>query len=564
MPAAKLGLAEQFTPKLVTVLREGYRAPHLAADALAGLTVAIVALPLSIAIAVASGAGPAQGLTSAIIGGFLASALGGSRFQIGGPAGAFIVLVQAAIAAHGMAITLAAVFMSGVLLAGLGLLRLGVFVKFIPYPVTLGFTAGIGAIILSSQLKELFGLQLGGPEAGPILEKLPQLAAAAETVNLSAFGIGAGVAGAIWALRALRPHWPGILIAIVVAAGLTAALELPIDTIADRFGELPRGLPAPHLPMISVADLATIAPIAISFALLGAIESLLSAVVADGMTGRRHRSNSELLAQGIANLATACFGGICVTGTIARTATNVRAGAHGPVAGMMHAGFLLVFLTVAGPLIGYIPLAALAGVLIVVAVNMIEAQAMWRLARADRADAVVLAATFGLTLFRDLTEAILVGFALGALGFIYRMAQTAAVKSGGAMDEEDAADSALPDRAGYDSKANLREDVLIYRVSGAFFFGAAAAIGAVLDRIGDHHRVLIVDFAAAPLIDSSGAQVIEAWIGKAARRGIAVYVTGLSAETERRLRAFGVFDAHARLLTDIDGALADWRGRNGP
>ena len=375
---------ELFTPKLVTVLREGYGLTQLRADAIAGLTVAIVALPLSMAIAIASGGSPAQGLYTAIVGGFLVSALGGSRFQIGGPAGAFIVLVAATVHAHGMEGLFLATMLAGVMLTAIGLLRLGTYIKFIPYPVTVGFTAGIAVIIFASQIKDLLGLTLAGPEPGPLAAKLAVLWQALPTFTPTTMALAFGTIIVLTVLKRLRPHWPGMLIAVAGAAAVTGLLGLSVETIGTRFGGIPSTLPMPALPPMSLAKIQQVLPSAIALALLGSIESLLSAVVADGMTGRRHRSNCELVAQGIANIGSALFGGICVTGTIARTATNVRAGAHGPVSGMLHAVFLLIFMLVAAPLAGFIPLASLAGVLAVVAWNMVEKHAFATLLRASR------------------------------------------------------------------------------------------------------------------------------------------------------------------------------------
>ena len=549
------GFSDLYTPKLLTVLREGYGLAQLRADAISGLTVAIVALPLSIAIAVASGASPAQGLITAIIGGFFVSALGGSRFQIGGPAGAFIVLVNTTAATYGMDGLILAVFLSGIMLAAAGWLRLGTFVKFVPYPVTVGFTAGIAIIIFSSQMKDLFGLTLAGPEPGPFLEKLPVLAAAAPTASLSAFGIAALTMAVIFTLKRFRPGWPGILMAVVLAAAITALAKVNIDTIGTRFGAMPAGLPMPHLPVLSVEKALAVLPAALSFTLLGSIESLLSAVVADGMTGRRHRSNCELVAQGAANVASALFGGICVTGTIARTATNVRAGAHGPVSGMLHSVFLLGMMIVAAPLIAFIPMAALAGVLAVVSWNMFEKRAFWRLVRSSRGDAAVLLATFGLTVFRDLTEAIIVGFALGAALFIQRMSQAATVDLGAPLVRPDEADD-VRERVPYDETTNTRHDVVVYRISGAFFFGAAATIGSVLDRIGDQHRALIVDFSQVPFVDSTAAHTIEGLVATAHRRRISVWLTGLNAATAAALKAHHVGPPDVFVEPDIRTAQA--------
>jgi SulP family sulfate permease len=414
MPEAALAASSRlYRPKLATTLAEGYGAADLRRDAIAGLTVAIVALPLSMAIAIASGVSPDRGLTTAIVGGFLVSALGGSRFQIGGPAGAFIVLVSATVAKFGVDGMVLAVLIAGGLLTLLGALRLGGLIRHIPHPVTVGFTGGIAVTIFASQIKDLFGLHLAGREPGEFLPKMAALWRAAPSINPAAILIALGVVVVTAAIRSRRPLWPAMLIGVAGASAATAWLHLPIETIGSRFGELPHGLPAPHLPAWSPEKLVAILPAALSFTLLGGIESLLSAVVADGMTGRRHRANMELTAQGIANMASALFGGICVTGTIARTATNVRAGARSPVSGMLHSAFLLVFLLVAAPLASFVPVAALAGVLALVCWNMVERPAIARLAR-QPGPAAVLAATFGVTVLKDLTSGILAGCALAA------------------------------------------------------------------------------------------------------------------------------------------------------
>jgi sulfate permease, SulP family len=358
---------EVFAPKLWSVFQEGYGVDRLRADLIAGLTVAIVALPLSMAIAIASGVTPAMGLYTAVAGGFLVSALSGSRHQIGGPAGAFIVLVAATAARHGVDGLILATAISGLMLIAAGWLRLGGFVKYIPYPVTIGFTAGIAVIIFASQVKDLLGLTLAGPEPGDILGKFAAFGAARDTVNGAAMAISLGVIAAIAVLKRLAPRAPNLLIAVAAATLISYAFDLPIATIGSRFGGIPGNLPAPALPNLALDKILAVLPDAASFALLGAIESLLSAVVADGMTGRRHRSNIELVGQGVANIGSALFGGFCVTGTIARTATNVRAGATSPIAGMAHALFLLGFMAMLAPLAAYIPLAALAGVLASVA-----------------------------------------------------------------------------------------------------------------------------------------------------------------------------------------------------
>jgi sulfate permease, SulP family len=383
-PSRSPRFIELYIPKLHPVLREHYGLLGFRADLLAGLTVAIVALPLSMAIAIASGVSPERGLYTSIVGGFLVSAIGGSRFQIGGPAGAFIVLLAATVDRHGLDGLIIATILSGFMLLALGFLRLGTFIKYIPYPVTVGFTAGIAVIIFSGEIADLFGLKLAGKEPGPIIPKFVALFDAASTVNSAAVAVAALSLGAIVAVRRWRPRWPAYLIAIVLASVVAWAFQLHLETIGSRFGGIPNSLPMPHLPMLSLGKVLDVLPAAVSFTLLGSIESLLSAVVADSMTGRRHRSNAELVAQGVANIASALFGGICVTGTIARTATNVRAGARGPIAGMMHSLFLLLFVLVAAPLATYIPLAALAAILSAVAWNMAEKHQFATLVRASR------------------------------------------------------------------------------------------------------------------------------------------------------------------------------------
>ena len=403
-----------YRPKLATTFKEGYGLVHLRKDMLAGLTVAIVALPLSMAIAVASGVPPARGLYAAIVGGLLVSALGGSRFQIGGPAGAFIVLVAATTAKFGIDGLLLTVLVSGFLLTVIGLSRLGSLIRYIPHAVTVGFTFGIAITILASQFKELGGFTLPSGEPGPLLPKLAALAQALPSLNPVALATGLGSAALIFLLRWRRPGWPGMLIAVTLASAVAALLRLPVETIGHRFGELPHGLPFPRLPPMSLQMFLQILPSALSFTLLGGVESLLSAKVADSMTGRKHRSNMELVAQGIANIASALFGGISVTGTIARTATNVRAGASSPVSGIMHAVFLLLFMLVAAPFASFVPLAALAGVLVVVCWNMAEKKEFARLMR-DWRSAAVLLATFLLTLIESLTAGIVAGCLLAAL-----------------------------------------------------------------------------------------------------------------------------------------------------
>ncbi|MEP7239553.1 MAG: SulP family inorganic anion transporter [Devosia sp.] len=548
--------AELFTPKLVTTLREGYRLRDLRADLVAGLTVAIVALPLSMAIAIASGVTPERGLYTAAVGGFLISALGGSRFQIGGPAAAFTVLVAGCVARNGLDGLLLATLMAGVFLLLIGALRLGSYIKFIPYPVTVGFISGIAVILLVGQVGDLFGLTLASNPAD-ILPKLEALGVAIGSTNPAALAVSAATIAIIVGLRRWRPHWPGILIAVVLGGVAVWLLHLSVTTIGSKFGGIPSLLPSPSLPAISLAKMQAVLPDAISFALLGAIESLLSAMVADGMTGRRHRSNMELVAQGIANMAAALFGGIPATGTVARTATNVRSGGRSPISGMAHAVFIVLFMLVAAPLASFIPLAGLAGVLVVVAWNMAERHAFLTLLRSSRGDAVVLLATFLLTVFVGLTEAIVVGFALGSLFFIHRMASTAAVEAHVPQIEEDRADEA--GRPPYDATLAADPDIAVYRISGAFFFGAAATVGRVLESIADRHKAFVIDVSAVPFMDATAANVLEGVVRKAERAQVKVLVSGASTALAATLAAHGLASPRVAYFGSLEDAVAGAR-----
>lgn len=552
--------SELFTPKLVTVLREGYDWAAFRADAIAGLTVAIVALPLSMALAVGSGLSPDKGLYTAVIGGFLISALGGSRFQIGGPAGAFIVLIALTVERHGYDGLVLATMMAGAMMMAVGFLRLGTYIKYIPLPVTVGFTAGIAVIIFASQVKDLFGLDIA-KEPAALVPKLAALWDKALTVNPATVGVSILTIAIILGVRRFRPKWPGLLIAIVAAAVLTALMGLDVATIASRFGGVPSTLPAPSLPEFSLAKMHAVFPDAVAIALLGAIESLLSAVVADGMSGRRHRSNCELVAQGAANIASVTFGGMCVTGTIARTATNIRAGAIGPVSGMLHALYLLIFMLIAAPLASYIPLACLSGVLAVVAWNMAEKEEFVSMLRSSWGDAVVLAATFLLTVFESVTAAIGVGVTLSAFLFLHRMAETVEVRAGGRFDDD--ADTTGPARTPYDPDAT-NGDVIVYRISGAFFFGATAAVSGVLDRIGERPKVFVFDFSDVPLVDSTAAKAFEAFVHKLDAAGTRVYVAGARKSVRRTLFIAGLRRPLVRYKSTAADATAHWRATSGP
>jgi SulP family sulfate permease len=448
-----------------------------------------------------------------------------------------------------------ATFLSGLFLLAMGFLRIGTYIKFIPFPVTVGFTAGIAVIIFLSQLRDLLGLTLaeGGGNEG-LADRLAVLTKGLPTADPLTALMACGTIGLILLLRRIAPGWPGMLIAVALGGLFAWSLDLPVETIGTRFGEIPAGLPAPRLPDLSMARIIAVLPDAGAFALLGAIESLLSAVVADGMSGRRHRSNCELVGQGVANMGSALFGGICVTGTIARTATNVRAGAWSPLAGLFHSLFLLIFLVVAAPLAGFIPLASLAGVLALVAWNMVERHAIAILIRTSRGDALVLSVTFFLTLFRDLTEGILAGFLLGTLLFVHRMSRSIEISAQPPFVAEDQADGLPADREAYEGGA-ADPSVVVYRITGALFFGAAANVGAILDRISDQRQAFVLDFAAVPFLDSTGANAIEGAARKADRQGVRLYISGATPEIRAALATHGVKLPLAHVTDTVEEAL---------
>jgi SulP family sulfate permease len=545
-----------FVPKLITVLRQGYGWAALRDDAVAGLTVAIVALPLAMALAIASGATPDKGLTTAIVAGFLISALGGSRFQIGGPTGAFVVVVFGVIQKHGMDGLLVATAMAGLMLVAAGLLRLGTWVKYIPQPVVTGFTTGIAVIIFSSQVKDLLGLKLDKVPA----DFLPKVAALAQHVGSAdpaTVAVAAGSLAIIVALRQLAPRAPGFLIAVIAGGAAAWALGLPVDTIGSRFGELPRTLPMPHLPQVAWHQLGDLLPSAFTIAFLAGVESLLSAVVADGMTGRRHRSNCELVAQGAANVASALIGGLPATGALARTATNIRSGARSPVAGILHAVFLLAFMITLAPLARFVPLASLAAVLAVVAWNMSELHQFRHLLSAPAGDRAALLLTFGLTVLADLTVAIEVGVVVAALSFVHRMAEAVRIKGGVAFIQEDV-DDFTRQSTPYAPRGGLPQDVALFRIEGPFFFGVANRLGDVLDRIGAPPRTFILDMAAVPLIDATGAGALAQFAARCQRDGTRLVLSGVQPQPAGVLARLGLAagSTAAHFAPSLDEAVA--------
>lgn len=520
-----------FEPKLLSVLRAGYGWIDLRRDAIAGLTVAIVALPLAMALAIASGTTPEKGLYTAIIAGFVISALGGSRVQIGGPTAAFVPVVFVVIQKFGFDGLVVCTLMAGLMLIVAGLLRLGTLMKYMPQPVITGFTAGIAVSIFSSQVKDLLGLQMGAVPAD-FLPRWLAYGRAIATTQPAAVAVAVLGLALIAGLRRWRPNWPGFLIALIACTGIALGLALPVETIGSRFGGLPSSLPTLTLPSVPWARLGELLPSAFTIAFLAGVESLLSAVVADGMTGGRHRSNGELLAQGCANITSALFGGLPATGAIARTATNVRAGGRTPVAGILHAVFLLLFMLLLAPLMRYVPLAALAAVLLVVAWNMSEYQHFRHTLSAPRGDRLVLLLTFLLTVFIDLTVAIEVGLVVASFVFMFRMADVVEVTSGVKLLDQGNGETA----EGLSQRAQLPAGVEAFQISGPLFFGAASRLDNVMDQFRSTPRAFILRMRLVPIIDASGVHALRMLLQRCRKRGIVLIMSGLQAQPARVVR----------------------------
>jgi SulP family sulfate permease len=519
-----------FTPKLVTVLRDGYSAAHLRADALAGFTVAIVALPLAMALGIASGATPDKGLVTAVVAGFLISALGGSRLQVGGPTGAFVVVIFNVNATHGYDGLLVATLLAGAILIAAGGLRLGQLIKYIPHPVVTGFTAGIAVIIATSQVKDFLGLRMAMVPA-EFLPKWQAYAAAIDSINWATLAVGGSALALILVLRRVAPKLPGFLFAVVGSAVAVSLLDLPVDTIGSRFPDIPSGLPMPSLPELSFAKVQAVLPSAFTIAFLAGIEALLSAVVADGMAGTRHRPNQELIGQGVANLASALFGGLPATGAIARTATNIRAGARTPFAGMFHAVFLLLFILFGSDLMAFVPMAALAAILFTVAWGMSEHERFLALLQVPGGDRLVLLLTFGLTVLVDLTVAIGVGVTLASLMFMARMAGAVEIDSGAHIDG---------DAEDVGQRADLPPGVEVFRIAGPLFFGVASELLDTLRRVGQRPRIIILRMRLVPLLDASGLAALESFVEQAHHAGTRVIMSGVQAQPMAMLDRAGL------------------------
>jgi SulP family sulfate permease len=540
-----------FQPKLLTTLTN-YTRKQFVADLLSGIIVGIVALPLAIAFAIASGISPEKGLFTAIVGGFLISALGGSRVQIGGPTGAFVVIVYGVVTHYGIGGLTIATLMAGVMLIFMGVFKLGSIIKYIPHPLIVGFTSGIALLIFSSQVKDFLGLKIASVPAD-FIQKCIAYYQHAGSVN----GWALFIAAVTTLIVFLTPKWstkiPGSLIAILLATFATQYFHLDVETIGKRFGSIPSMLPAPELPAMSFATIQQLIQPAFTIALLGGIESLLSAVVADGMIGSSHRSNTELIAQGIANIGSSLFGGIPVTGAIARTATNVKNGGRTPIAGIVHALTLLLIMLFVGKWAVLIPMPCLAGILVVVAFNMSEYKSFFALLKGPKSDALVLLATFLLTVLVDLTVAIEIGMILAAFLFMRNMMHTSNVNLVSSHDENMTEDNDEKSITRY----HVPNGIEVFEITGPLFFGAAYKFKESIYSIKDPPRVLIIRMRAVPVIDATGLHTLEEVFKFVKRFGTQLIVSGIQPQVGKTLKESGLHEklGDKNVVADIDQAL---------
>lgn len=538
---------DSLEPKLITLFRrEGYSWADFSADTIAGLAVAIVALPLAMAIAIASNLPPERGLFTAIVAGFLISAHGGSRYQIGGPTAAFIVTVAMVAMKHGYEGLVLATIMAGVILIIMAFFRAGELIKFIPYPVIVGFTSGIALLIAFSQIRDFFGLSITTVPPD-FIDKLNIYLTHLHETNFTAVILAVLSIGIIFFTKKYFPRIPGPIIVVTFSALAVWSLNLPVDTIESRFGAIPSMLPTPVWPNITFEKLRLLLPDAITIATLAAIESLLSAVVADGMTGTRHKSNAELLGQGVANIASGIFGGLPATGAIARTATNVKAGAKTPVAGMMHALWLFLFMVLLAPLIVKVPLAALAAILMVVAWNMSEIKHIKEIMQAPRTDRIVLIVTFALTVLVDLNFAIQAGIALASILFIDQMMKSTQIRPV-ESDEND------PDST---SNKIIPQGVEVYEIQGPLFFGVAEKLVDTLMLFEKPPHVFILRMRYVPLIDAAGLHALEILQERLSRYDTQLILSGVNAQVNQFIRSSHIDEKIGRknIVDHIDKAI---------
>ena len=553
MPRSPFRWWNLFVPKLVSTLRTYDRAQFLS-DAGAGVIVGIVALPLAIAFAIASGVSPARGLWTAIVAGFLISVLGGSRVQIGGPTGAFVVIVYGIVQKYGIDGLTVATLMAGVILVVMGLAKLGDAIKFIPHPLVTGFTSGIAVIIFSGEVKDFLGLQMGAVPT-QFIAKWQAYASAAGTVTVPAAGLALLALAIIVLWQRIETRIPGPFVALIVTTVLARLLDLPVETIGSRFGSLAASVPHPAVPHLTMEQVTALVGPAFTIALLAAVESLLSAVVSDGMIGARHRSNMELVAQGIANMVSPLFGGIPATGAIARTATNVKNGGRTPVAGIIHALTLLVITLFFGRWASLIPMATLAAILVVVAYHMSEWRSFLAELHSPKSDVAVLLTTFVLTVLVDLTVAIEVGMVLAAFLFMRRMASVASVSHVTSMLEEELGEMAegpLLDRR------LIPAGVEVYELAGPLFFGAAQAFKDTIAQIAGTPKVLVIRMRHVPALDSTGIRTLRDVVHRCRKDGTAVIISEAQPQPLAALASSVTMDdlGPENVVATLDEALA--------
>ena len=545
-----MNFAIPFRPKLFDTLN-GYTRRDFTADLIAGITVGIVALPLAMAFAIASGVPPQAGIFTAVIAGFIISSLGGTKVSIGGPTGAFIVILYGIYAKYGAENMAICTIMAGIILFLMGAARLGTMIKFIPYPVTMGFTSGIAVLIFSTQIKDFFGLQVDKVPS-EFIEKMQVLAAAAGTVSAPTLAVAAASLAIIlfWP-KSWQRRVPGSIVALVLGTLVVVLFRIPVETIGTKFGGIPQGLPRPHLPALSWETIQHLFQPATTIALLAAIESLLCAVVADGMVDDRHDSNQELMAQGLANIVAPIFGGIAATGAIARTATNVKCGGRTPVAGMVHAVTLLVIILAAAPLAKFIPLATLSAVLVNVALNMGEWHNFSRLRKWPQSDALVFLTAFSLTVIIDLTVAVEIGMVLAAILFIKRVSETSQIT---AVDEATETEGSHHSLVGKE----IPPGVMIYRMFGAFFFGAADKLESALLREKAAPDVLILRMRKVVAMDATGLNALEDLYEKMRGKGKHLILSGPHTQPLFVMEKAGFLEAIGRenVVAHVDAALA--------
>lgn len=529
----------EFVPKFFSLLKAGITRKQLTNDVMAGIIVGIVALPLAIAFAIASGVSPEKGLITAVIAGLAISVLGGSRVQIGGPTGAFIVIVYAIVQDHGISGLTIATFMAGFIIIGLGLARLGNYLKFIPYPLIVGFTSGIALIIFSSQINDLFGLNIENVPADFVKKWQIYLQNFTE-VNWIAFGIALATILIALNFNRISSVIPGSIVAIVLSTLTVYFFDLPVDTIESKFGEIPSSIPAPSIPSIDFETIQSLIQPAIAIALLGSIESLLSAVVADGMIGGKHRSNMELVGQGAANILSGLFGGIPATGAIARTATNINNGGRTPIAGIVHAIVLLLIMLVFAPVVKLIPLACLAGILVVVSYHMSEWRHFVSLFKGNRLDTIVLLSTFLLTVFFDLIIAIEVGVILSSFIFMKRMSESTSIKDVEKIFND--SDSQEHELIFDEEFIELPKGVILYEINGPMFFGASQKFQEVLTDFNRQPEVLILRMRNVPFIDATGVNRLKEICSYLQTKGTKIIISGASHDVRLELLKSNVYD----------------------